>query len=243
MLSLKACFCSKAAGQSYEFDEHLNLASETTFNVNEVEALYEMFKSVSSSIIDDGLIHKEEFHLALFNNGTKQNLFADRVFNLFDLKRNGVVDFGEFVRSLSIFHPDAPLDDKIAFMFRVYDPKHNGYIDRDELKEMVLALLNELDLSVSDSVVEDMVDKAMMEADKKGDGKIDLDEWKQLVAKNPSLIKNMTIPYLKEITLAFPEFVVTTKVKSPELVSRESYHQRSSYSPDSTVASPPIPLT
>lgn len=37
-----------------------------------------------------------------------------QIFDLFDLKRNGVIDFGEFVRSLSIFHPETPLGDKIA---------------------------------------------------------------------------------------------------------------------------------
>lgn len=37
-----------------------------------------------------------------------------QIFDLFDLKRNGVIEFEEFVRSLHIFHPDTPMADKIA---------------------------------------------------------------------------------------------------------------------------------
>ncbi|XP_010454728.1 PREDICTED: calcineurin B-like protein 4 [Camelina sativa] len=193
------------------------LASVTPFTVAEVEALYELFKKLSSSIIDDGLIHKEEFQLALFRNRNRRNLFADRIFDVFDVKRNGVIEFGEFVRSLGVFHPSAPVHDKIKFAFKLYDLRQTGFIEREELKEMVIALLHESELVVSEDMIEVMVDKAFVQADSKNDGRIDIDEWTDFVSLNPSLIKNMTLPYLKDIKGTFPSFVSSCEDEELEL--------------------------
>ncbi|XP_078167920.1 calcineurin B-like protein 9 isoform X5 [Carex rostrata] len=169
------------------YRDFVRLSDESgCFSVNEVEALYELYKRISCSIIDDGLIHKEELQKALFLTPSGENLFLDRVFDLFDEKRNGVIEFDDFIHALTVFHPFAPLDDKINFAFRLYDLRQTGFIEREETFE---------------------------DADADRDGKINREDWKEFVFRHPTLLKNMTLPYLRNITTAFPSFVFNTVVE------------------------------
>ncbi|XP_059289783.1 calcineurin B-like protein 9 isoform X2 [Lycium ferocissimum] len=179
------CFHSTATKQFPGHEDPVVLSSQTAFSVSEVEALFELFKNISSSVIDDGLISKEEFQLALFKNRKKENLFANRIFDLFDVKQKGVIDFGDFVRALNVFHPNAPQEEKIDFSFRLYDMDGTGFINRQE---------------------------TFLEADSNQDGKIDKSDWHNFVARNPSLLKIMTLSYLRDITTTFPSFVFHSEV-------------------------------
>ncbi|XP_044462283.1 calcineurin B-like protein 3 isoform X1 [Mangifera indica] len=120
-------------------------------------------------------------------------IFIFHVFDLLDTKHNGILYFEEFARALSVFHPNAPIDDKIEFSFQLYDLKHQGFIDRQEMSPFCYTWTFE-------------------EADTKHDGKIDKEEWCNLVLQHPSLLKNLTLQYLKDITSSFPSFVFHSQV-------------------------------
>ncbi|KAH9713291.1 calcineurin B-like10 [Citrus sinensis] len=237
IFSLTGCFDHHCPPKlRYTFNDLVRLANNSPFTINEVEALYELFKELSSSLIDDGLIHK--------------------VFDLFDEKKNGVIEFEEFVRALSIFHPSTPLEDKIDFAFRLYDLRETGCIEPEQVRQMVVATLQESGMHLSDESLKAIIDKAMnhypfcfkifffsnsatsaclsvlrlhlhhvtsflaqqtfADADADGDGKINREEWKSFALSHPTLLKNMTLPFLKDMTTVFPSFIFNTGVDDTE---------------------------
>ncbi|XP_024452283.1 calcineurin B-like protein 10 isoform X2 [Populus trichocarpa] len=212
VLSFTACFDRHLPPKKlqYTIDDLRRIASNSLFTVNEVEALLELFKKLSSSVIDDGLIHKEDLKLALLKTPAGDNLILDRLFALFDEKKNGVIEFEEFAHALSVFHPRAPMEAKIDFAFRLYDLRQTGFIEREE---MLNAILLESGLQISEESLEVIIDKTFADADADKDGKINKVEWKAFATQHPNLLKNMTLPYLRDITTMFPSFIFNTEVE------------------------------
>ncbi|XP_065851447.1 calcineurin B-like protein 7 isoform X2 [Euphorbia lathyris] len=62
-----------------ELEDSVILADQTPFSRNEIEALHELYKKLSTCVVKDEFIQKEDLKFALFRYNNKQNLFADRM--------------------------------------------------------------------------------------------------------------------------------------------------------------------
>ena len=139
---------------------------------------------------------------------SSSSLFVDRVFAAFDAAQNSVLDFPEFVRGLSVFHPRAPAEEKAAFAFRLYDLGKTGAIERRELRELLRAALSDNPgLALSDADVDAVVEATFEEADTAGDGVIHPSEWLALARAHPEALRFMTLPGLAAVTSRYPSYV------------------------------------
>jgi Ca2+-binding EF-hand superfamily protein len=149
-----------------------------------VEKLYELFKVISSSGDDDGLIDKSEFQSAL---GLKRNLFVDRMFELFDANGDQSINFAEFVAGLSTFTTRAKPAEKAKFSFKMYDFNGDELIDKQELGRMLQATIDENNLNISPAQAQQLIDDTFEEANTATPGYITFEEYSAMVSKKPQV--------------------------------------------------------
>ena len=162
------------------------LSKETVFSANQIATLYKNFIKVSNSEVVDNLIDIHEFQHVL---GLQSTGFAERIFHAFDSDGSSKIDFFEFCRGLSALSPMAPVEEKAKFCFHIFDIDSNGYIDKQELTEIINYSLQENNqIHISPTVLNSIVDNTFKGMDSNHDGNISFSEFLSAAQKNPKIL-------------------------------------------------------
>ncbi|KAK9365500.1 hypothetical protein V1509DRAFT_632830 [Lipomyces kononenkoae] len=161
-----------------------NLASSTNFSAEEVDRLRKRFMKLDRD--NSGTIDRDEF-LAIPAIAT--NPLASRLIAIFDEDGGGDVDFQEFLTGLSAFSSKGGSDEKLRFAFDVYDMDRDGYISNGELFIVMKMMVGS---NLKDHQLQQIVDKTIMEADRDGDGKINFEEFVEIVSST-DIAQKMTL--------------------------------------------------
>merc|ERR1712183_349351 len=117
------------------------------------------------------------------------NPLLSRIIAIFDTNKDEEIEFTEFVKALSTFTNRDNLEGKLRFTFQVYDIDNDGFISNGELFQVLKMMVGS---NLTDAQLQNIVDKTILFADKDGDGKINFEEFCDVVG-NTDVHKKMVV--------------------------------------------------
>jgi Ca2+-binding EF-hand superfamily protein len=145
----------------------------TAFDADEIRRLGKRFKKLD--LDGSGSLSIEEF---MSLPELQQNPLVRRVIDIFDDDGNGEVDFKEFIQGLSHFSAKGDMESKLKFAFRIYDMDNDGFISNGELFQVLKMMVGS---NLKDTQLQQIVDKTILFHDKDNDGKINFEEFCNVV--------------------------------------------------------------
>ncbi|XP_071440439.1 NADPH oxidase 5 [Hetaerina americana] len=151
-----------------------------------LEWLEKLFRD---TVGDQREIRREEFRKIVIS---KNPFFTERVFQIFDRDNSGSISLQEFIDAMHQFAGQSP-DDKIRFLFKVYDIDGDGLIQHRELQHVMRACMEENGMQFSEEQVEDLTAALFEDADSEHRGAITYEALKAQLEKHDGLLENLSI--------------------------------------------------
>ena len=161
------------------------------FSEKEIWDLTRKFNKID--LDNDGQISVEDF---LKVPNMQNSILVKRLISAFDKNQEGKINLQEFIQGIAIFAfvPSSTnkdnkigqntnaeiLEKRTRFLFDIYDINGDGHIDRYELFSVVKGLAGD---GIADEDLQQVVDKTIIYNDKTGNGMIDYDEFRSLIAE------------------------------------------------------------
>nr|XP_019941052.1 PREDICTED: Kv channel-interacting protein 1-like [Paralichthys olivaceus] len=153
---------------------------------------------VIDSECPSGVVNEETFkhiYAQFFPHGDA-SMYAHYLFNAFDTTNNGSIKFKDFVMGLSILLRGT-LREKLEWTFHLYDINRDGYINREEMTEIVRAIYNMMGKytypALKGDVPQQHVDAFFQKMDKNKDGVVTLEEFVVACQEDETMMRSMQL--------------------------------------------------
>ncbi|GAM16942.1 hypothetical protein SAMD00019534_001170 [Acytostelium subglobosum LB1] len=156
-----------------------------TFQESELDKYYALFCSFDTN--KSSTLDLKEFKAAFQSKLGFSDATTEGMFKACDVNKDGVIDLREFLALISIIVKSSP-EEKLVFLFHLYDKDRSGSLDNAELVQICASLAqvgriggkaDQLHLSVEE----------LAKADTNKDGVVSLPEWVDYGLKNPVLLE------------------------------------------------------
>ncbi|KAJ4946310.1 hypothetical protein JOQ06_023978 [Pogonophryne albipinna] len=170
------------------------LEALTNFSKKELQVLYRGFKNECPS----GVVNEETFkqiYAQFFPHGDAST-YAHYLFNAFDTAHSGSIKFEDFVTALSILLRGS-ITEKLQWTFNLYDINRDGYINKEEMTDIVRAIYDMMG-KYTYPVLKNDAPKQHVEAffqkmDKNRDGVVTLDEFIYSCQEDENIMRSLQL--------------------------------------------------
>jgi len=154
------------------------------FNERDIKRLYNRFRALDQD--NNGQLDPSEI---LGVQELTENPLVQRVISVFDVDGNGTVSFIEFLVGLAKLAAGTSEEQKLNFAFGIYDVNKDGYISNGDLFHVMKMMVGD---NLSDEQLQQLVDRQIIKADKKQNGMLDFEDFKEAV-KNIGVAEQLSI--------------------------------------------------
>nr|CAD7198632.1 unnamed protein product [Timema douglasi] len=173
--------------QAMEFLANLsNARPRSGIDKSNLEWLEQVFRQ---TVGNEKEIRRDDFKKIVIS---KNPFFTERVFQIFDKDNSGSISLQEFIDAMHQFAGQSP-DDKIRFLFKVYDLDGDGLIQDRELQHVMRACMEENGMKFSEEQIDDLTMALFEDADADNRGAITYEALKNQLEKHGGLLENLSI--------------------------------------------------
>ena len=114
------------------------LMKATGYSRFQLYAHFMRFKALCTLSKSPEGIDRNAFGSGVPSLSVEDSLFVDRIFNVVDTERRGLLDWPHYIKAMSALEQGTP-DARTAFLFQIYDTGGDGGISREELRHFFVS--------------------------------------------------------------------------------------------------------